>query len=252
MLDFNSHSTFHERVTYHIDQALAVERDGQPRRQYLGASRLGVSCERALQYEYAGAPMDPGRNFSGRTLRVFEVGHELEDLAVRWLRIAGFELHTRKANGGQFGFSVAGGRIRGHVDGIVANGPEDLGLHYPMLFEFKTMADKHWKACVRSGVAVTKPVYAAQVATYQAYMEAAIDGISRNPALFCAINKNTQELWFELIPFDAALAQRMSDRAARVISATEAGDLLPRSFTDSTHFECKFCAWAERCWSTNP
>jgi hypothetical protein len=43
------------------------------------------------------------------------------------------------------------------------------------------------------------------------------------------------EIYAELVPFDAALAQRMSDRAARVISATEAGELLPRSFTESGH-----------------
>ena len=71
-----------------------------------------------------------------------------------------------------------------------------------------------------------------------------------NPALLIAINKDTQELWFELVPFDAALAQRMSDRAVRVITATEAQEQLPRAYLDPTHFECKFCAYAERCWRT--
>ena len=103
MLDFNHRPGFHERVAGFIDAALDVERAGQAPRDYLGASRLGVACERALQFEYAGAPVDPGRGFSGRILRVFEVGHALEDLAVRWLRMAGFELHNQKANGGQFG-----------------------------------------------------------------------------------------------------------------------------------------------------
>jgi hypothetical protein len=209
---------------------------------------LGVACERALQYEYAGAPVDPGSGFSGRILRVFEVGHVLEDLAVRWLRMAGFEFHNQKANGSQFGFSVAGGHLRGHVDGIITAAPSELGLSYPMLFECKTMANKHWKACVKSGVAVTKPVYAAQIATYQAYMEGVVEGVSRNPALFMAINKDTQEIWFELVPFDAALAQRMSDRAVKVISATDASDQLPRMTTDPAHVECRMCAWSDRCW----
>jgi hypothetical protein len=248
MLDFNHKPQFHERVTGVIDQALDAERAQQTPRHYLGASRLGVSCERALQFEYAGASVDPGRGFSGRTLRIFEVGHVLEDLAVRWLRLAGFELHTRRRDGGQFGFSVAGGRIQGHVDGIISDGPAELGLSYPLLFEFKTMNDRNWKACVKSGVAVSKPVYAAQVAIYQAYMEPAIPGISDNPALFTAINKDTQELWFELVPFDGGLAQRMSDRAVRVIQATEAGELLPRIATDSSYYECKYCSWATRCW----
>lgn len=135
-------------------------------------------------------------------MRIFEVGHTLEDLAIRWLSLAGFDLYTRKAQGGQFGFSVAGGRIRGHIDGILNAGPADFGLRYPAIWEFKTMNDKSWRDTVKHGVTKSKPVYAAQVAVYQAYMEASIPGIADNPALFTAINKDTQEIWFELLPFD--------------------------------------------------
>ncbi len=98
-------------------------------------------------------------------------------------------------------------------------------------------------------MAQSKPIYAAQLAIYQAYLEAAIPGLSQNPALFTAINKDTQAIHFELVPFDADLAQRMSDRAVRVLSATHAHELLPRATTTPTHFVCKACAYAERCWS---
>jgi hypothetical protein len=40
----------------------------------------------------------------------------------------------------------------------------------------------------------------------------------------------------------------MSDRAVRVISATDAGEVLPRFSTTPTHQECRFCSWQERCW----
>lgn len=248
MLDYNHRPKFHERLGAVIDEALARERASQTPRRYLGASRLGVACERALQYEYAQAPADPGRELPGRVLRVFEVGHALEDLAIRWLRLAGFELYTRKADGEQFGFSVAGGRIQGHVDGVLNGGPAALGMAYPALWECKTMNDRSWRETVKQGMARAKPVYAAQIAVYQAYMEDVVPGISANSALFTAVNKNTSDLWFELVPFDAALAQRMSDRAVRIISATEAGELLPRHSTTPTHFECKSCPWQDRCW----
>ncbi len=248
MLDFNRKPKFHERVTEIIDAALQAEQVQQQPRDYLGGSRLGVSCERALQYEYTHTPEDPHRKFSGRILRVFEVGHALEDLAIRWLRLAGFELHTRKNNGGQFGFSVAGGRIRGHVDGIFSGGPADLGLTYPALWECKTMNAKAWRETVKKGIAKAKPVYAAQVAVYQAYMEGSVPGISQNPALFTAINKDSQELYFEAIPFDGGLAQKMSDRGVRVITATAAGEQLPRMTNDPAHFECTWCAWQDHCW----
>ena len=86
-------------------------------------------------------------------------------------------------------------------------------------------------------------IYAAQVAIYQAYLE-----LHEHPAIFTALNADTMNLYTELVPFDAALAQRMSDRAVKVITATEAGELLPRAFHDSTHFECRMCAWQDRCW----
>jgi hypothetical protein len=248
MLDFNHRPKVHEGVKAHIDAALTAERAGQERRTYLGASRLGVACDRALQYEFAGAPADHGREFDGRVLRIFEVGHVLEDLAIRWLRLSGFDLYTRTRSGGQFGFSVCDGLIQGHVDGIVMAAPADLGWSFPMLWECKTMNAQNWRDCVKRGVSVAKPVYAAQMAIYQAYMESTVEGISRNPALFTAINKDTQELWFELVPFDAVLAQRSSDRSVKIIAATEHGELLPRSFSDSAHIECKFCSWQARCW----
>ena len=113
MLDFNSSSSLSERVTALVDAGMQQARERQSERQYLGASRLGVACERALQFEYAKAPVNHGRDIQGRLLRVFERGHVMEDCMVAWLRAAGFDLRTRKADGEQFGFSVAEGRLQG-------------------------------------------------------------------------------------------------------------------------------------------
>lgn len=241
MIDFNTTASLSGRLEALMDQALESERDTTAARDYLGASRVGASCERQLQFEYAKAPVDPEKGFSGRLLRIFERGHRTEDMAIRWLRLAGFQLKTEDAQGHQFGFSVANGRLRGHVDGVLVGGPE--GFAYPALWENKCLGAKSWRDVEKRKLAASKPVYAAQIALYQTYL-----GLHEHPALFTAVNADTMEVYAELIPFDAGLAQRMSDRAVRVIEATEAGDLLPRAFTDSTHFECKFCAWADRCW----
>ena len=252
VLDFNHRPTAAERINGLIDAGLEAQNRAAPPRAYLGGSRLGHPCERALQFEYAHAPKDEGSDFSGRTLRIFAIGHALEDLAAGWLRAAGFDLYTRKGNrhdGDQFGFSVAGGRIRGHVDGILADGPELPGLGYPALWECKTMNARSWKETAQKGVVLAKPVYAAQLAVYQVYMEGSVAGISANPALFTAINKDTAALHHELVPFDGALAQRMSDKAVRILQATEAGELLPRIAATPDHHECRMCAFSQRCWS---
>lgn len=251
MLDYNHKPKPGEQITALIDAALEAENEATPPRDYLGGSRLGVACERALQFEFTATPKDDGAGFTGQTLRIFAIGLQLEDLAIRWLRAAGFDIYTRKGNrpdGDQFGFSVAGGRVRGHVDGIIAAGPEGLGLAVPALWECKTMNAKNWRACVKDGVAKSKPVYAAQIAVYQAYMEPQVPGIATNPALFTAINKDTAELHHELVPFDAGRAQTVSDRAVRILQATDAGELLQRIATTRDFFECRFCPWAERCW----
>jgi hypothetical protein len=134
----------------------------------------------------------------------------------------GFRPAHPQADGEQFGFSVADGRLRATSTASSSAGPE--GFAYPALWECKCLGNKSWRELEKKGLAVAKPVYAAQVAIYQAYLE-----LHEHPAIFTALNADTMEIYTELVPFDAALAQRMSDRAVKVITATEAGELLPRS-----------------------
>jgi len=230
MLDFNHRPKLSEEISALIDKALTKENEQQTPRDYLGASRLGVSCNRALQFEYSETPKDEGQNFSGKILRIFQAGHVFEELAIKWLRDAGFELVTNKPNGDQFGFSVVGGKIRGHIDGVITSAPNELNLKFPMLWECKSLNNKSWNDTVKKGLVISKPIYAAQIAIYQAYMESSIPDISKNPALFTAINKDTAEIHFELIPFDKSLAQSLSDKAVKILTATDAGELLPLLF----------------------
>ncbi len=248
MLDFNHRPKISDKINLLIDKALTAEHSKQEARDYLGASRLGVSCSRALQFEYTDTPKDEDQNFTGRTLKIFQAGHVFEELMIKWLRLAGINLITQKQNGNQFGFAVAGGKVKGHIDGVIIDAPEDFDFKFPMLWECKSLNDKSWKDVVKKGLAASKPIYAAQVAIYQAYMESQIEGISKNPALFTAINKDTAEIHFELINFDQELAQKTSDKAVQILCATESHELLPRIATDSTYFECKFCPWQQRCW----
>ncbi len=222
-----------------VDRALEGERAAAGCRDYLGASRVGEPCARRLCYEVAGTPEDDGARPGGRLLRTFEAGHVFEDLSIRWLRAAGFDLRTRKRNGEQFGFSTADGRIRGHIDGVIVNGP-DLGLPWPLLWEHKSASAKSWTDFVKHGVKVWRPLYYAQVQLYMAYMEL-------EHCLFTAVNKDTLELHHELIAFDPAAAQALSDRAVAVIRSVEARELLPRIADDPDHHCCRFCPYRVRC-----
>lgn len=152
MMDFNSTASVSGQISVLVDAGLQRARARQSVRHYLGASRLGVACERALQYEFAQAPVDYGRDVQGRILRIFERGHVNEDCMVGWLRDAGFDLRTHKPDGEQFGFSVADGRLQGHIDGVFVGGPE--GFAYPALWENKCLGSKSWRDLEKNRLAI--------------------------------------------------------------------------------------------------
>ena len=225
-----------------IDAALVRANRANPPRDYLGASRIGEPCPRKLAYEIAHTPKDAGQDFDGTILRIFEAGHRFEDLTVDWLRAAGFDLRTRKRDGGQFGFSVAGGRLRGHIDGVIVDGP-DIGLRWPALWEHKALNAKSWADLVKRGLRASKPIYFAQVQIYMGYME-----VERT--LFTAMNKDSQGLFHEVVLFDAAEAQSLSDKAVDVLRATDTGELPQRIAAAADFYFCRWCEYAKRCWET--
>jgi len=239
MINLNSKSklpTPSNAINKLIDEAIVKKRSSQPRRKYLGASSLGKACSREIQYEYLQTPKEKG--LSGRVLRIFELGHILEDEMVKHFRNAGFDLRNEKKNGEQFGFEAADGQISGHIDGVLCDGPDCI--KYPALWEAKTMSEKKWNDFVKNGVAKSHPVYAAQVALYQAYMD-----LTQCPAVLTAINKNTSAYYHEIIPFNAQLAQETSDKAVNILHAGDT--MLPRISNDPGWWQCRFCDFQLRC-----
>jgi hypothetical protein len=229
-----------ERVNNLIDAALVARHRQQPLRDYLGGSRIGEPCARKLVYEVTHTPKDEGRDFDGAILRIFDAGHQFEALSIRWLRDAGFDLRTERAAGGQFGFEAAGGKLRGHIDGVIVAGP-DVGLRWPALWEHKALNAKSWNDLLKRGLALSKPVYFAQVQLYMGYLEL-------ETALVTALNKDTQALHHQVVPFDPPTAQALSDKAVDILRAAAAGEFPPRIAAASDFCLCRMCAYAQRCW----
>jgi hypothetical protein len=230
-----------------IDAAMQAENAAQEPRNYIGASRLGEECLRKLGYEFHRAPKDEGREFKGRTLRIFERGHTGEEAMIRRLKLAGFTMVTERQDGGQIGFATANGKIAGHLDGVVTGGPDNIGgapMRYPALWENKVLGEKSFSDLVKKGVRASKPVYFAQMQLYMAYLD-----LADNPGLFTAENGNTGEIYAELVAFDRAAAQEASDKGVRVVTSANPEEL-PRVTGRSTDFRCKFCDYFARCWLT--
>jgi hypothetical protein len=233
-LDFNRANLSENLLNTLINQL--IEQAEPPRennRQYLGASAIGSECLRKVQYDWMCDPQFPARLYD-----IFGRGHFFEDVTRHHLIAAGFKF----APPDQLEFSAVEGLFRGHADGILVDGPQIPALRYPCVFEHKCLNAKGWKAIERGGLTGLYAPYAAQVATYQAYLDIT------NPALFTVLNADTCERLHFLVPFDAALAQTTSDRAVAIIEATKAGELLARITENPDDWRCKMCAHRERCW----
>jgi hypothetical protein len=236
MLDFNaaneSASDINKTINDLLDTA-ALNEEREARRTYLGASSIGSECLRKIQYDWRFDSV-----FPARTKRIFARGHLFEEISVKALAQAGFrmERHTPAT-----AFEAADGQFKGHADGILVAGPPVI--LFPALWEHKALGDAGWKKIEKYGLKQAYPVYYDQVQIYMAYL-----GLDANPAVFSAVNANTCEMLHLLVPYDAAAAQASSDRAVKVIKATQAGELLERVAKAPDDWRCKMCSHKERCW----
>lgn len=234
-IDLNRANTSETPLNLAINELIErAEPPSENYRQYLGASSIGTECLRKIQYSWMCDPVLPVRMKD-----IFERGHFFEDVTRKRLIAAGFSFAPAAE---RLAFKAADGLFRGHADGILTGGPRLPGLFYPCLWEHKALNAKGWRAIERDGLTGLHATYAGQVAIYQAYLDLV------NPALFSVVNADTCERLHFLVPFDAQLAQAISDRAVAVIEATRAGELLPRVTENMGDWRCKMCSHRERCW----
>jgi hypothetical protein len=128
------------------------------------------------------------------------------------------------------------GHLRGHIDGKVLGVPclEEEEL----LIEFKTMNEKSWKKMNANGVQATNKTYFMQLQLYMFYQ-----GLKK--ALFVAVNKNTEEIYFEIVDADDEIAAKVQQRAVDIINSPIP---LPKAFDSPTYYECNWCDHKEICW----
>lgn len=228
-----------DRINAHVDAAFFAKRAAEPAREYIGASAIGNDCLRAVQLQRL--KIAPDAPPAGKMLRIWETGHVFEAAIAAWLNMAGFKLDTLDASQKQFTWRVMDDEAGGSVDGILRAGP--LPIAMPCLWECKALKASSWQDLKKRGLYISKPYYAKQFAINQAYLE-----LHENPGIFTALNKDTSELYHELVSFDQPLAQRSSDDMVTVVDAIEQQVLLPRAFSGPDNFKCRMCDFTKTCW----
>ena len=215
-----------------IDQAIE-DRQEDGRRKHLGASVIGRPCSRQIWYMFHWART---KKHSARILRIFDRGHREEHRFVKWLRDAGiivWEVDPETKQ--QFRMSDHGGHFGGSCDGV-ARGLPDVPL-LPCLLEFKTTNSKGFKELEKTGVEKAKKEHFVQMQIYMEKMDLPV-------ALYMAINKDTDAIYYEHVLRDTATAHQYLERAKGIIFS----DAPPFRISDEPSFYlCKMCDYSGLC-----
>lgn len=220
------------KVLEAIDAAI-VNAQEKGQRSHLGASSIGDKCARKLWYGFRWATET---RKPAQLLRLFNRGHLEEDRFVGWLRAAGIDVwQNDPATGKQYRFTGYKGHFCGEIDGVGAG-----ILDQPYLLEFKTHNDASFKSLVLNGVEVDKEMHYVQMQIYMGEF-----GLTQ--ALYLAINKNTDAIYDEVVPFNEKVYQKYVTRAAMIIDSPEPP---PRISRDASWYECKWCDHRAVCHTT--
>lgn len=256
-------------------KALAEQMAAEPPRENwsLGARLIGDECSRRVQYEVQHAfwgTIPQREPLDAASFDNFARGIYGEEWMRNLLRRAGFHIARYFDGGESLGFSAAGGQFRGNIDGWVNMHPRWFtpflkGVLFLHVWEHKCVGDKSWRAIYSHGLAKAKPQYADQVSLYQYHMHVErffARKYAGNPighALFTAHNADTGQIYAELVKFDPKRCQAAIDRAALILSAMRAREMLPRAGSDSDSWPCgwrdkatgemKGCRFRQECWS---
>ena len=210
-------------------------------RKHLGASLIGRECERQLFYVFRWAQKP---HFDGRVLRLFRRGQEEEQWFTDDLRAIGCDVRDTTPDGNQWRFEHWGGHFGGDCDGIISSGVPEAPKS-PHIAEYKTHGNKSFQDLEKNGVEKSKPEHVAQMQTYMGLSGMVWSSqyqIKR--ALYCAVNKDNDELHFERIKFDKEVFTDILNKAHRIIFTDKAPD---RITDNPQYYACKWCDFYEIC-----
>lgn len=238
------------KVMPHIGDAYRTDEDGH--RSHMGASLLGGECARAIWYNFRWATKS---GFGGRLLRLFNRGHLEEARFIAMLLMLGYQVFQQDQNGKQYRISFAEGHAGGSGDGV-AIGVLELPPGTAALCEFKTHGEKSfidlagkledWRKYLDGkgpftgqGVRAAKFEHYVQMQLYMRKMGLAA-------ALYVAVNKNTDDLYAEIIPLNAELADQFIARGEKLVWMPTPPDKINPS---PGFWKCRFCDHKPVCHS---
>jgi hypothetical protein len=223
-----------KRAVAELDDAFRGA-DEYPFRAHLGASLIGRPCSRALWYGFRWASKI---KFIPRILRLFNRGHLEEARFVALLRQAQITVEPTDQDGKQYRVKGVDGHFGSALDSLLLGVPE-----YPtewMVGEYKTHGEKSFLKLQAEGVKESKPEHYAQC-------QACMERTGTKKTLYLAVNKNTDDLYAEILHYNDAHARMLvHERAPSIIYADSVPSRIPMA--SPGNFVCKYCDHSKICF----
>lgn len=238
MIDLNEADNRTRLVTQlqtDIDKFCREEFAEDPR-THLGASILGHDCQAKTWSAFRWLKFE---EFDGRMLRLFNRGHEEEKRFVRWLVGIGFEVRELDpTTQQQYRILGAKGHFGGSLD-CMMKAPARYGLDVNLIWlgEFKTHSKKSYNDLKRKGVIRSKPIHYRQMCSYgRAY--------KFEWGLYCAVNKDDDELHFEIVKLDWLQADDLYRKAEGIVFSQTRPAKIAQT---ESYLDCKMCEFSGIC-----
>lgn len=209
-------------------------------RNHLGVSVIGNSCSRKLWYIFRWVKLE---QHDPRMRRLFNRGHREEPNFVKWLFKMGFFVREiDPATNKQYRMSGVNGHYGGSGDSVLLlpwlrgdNDPRILG-------EFKTHNKKSFEDLKKNKVKLSKPQHWAQMCGYG-------KAFNIRYGLYCAINKDDDDIYFEFLELDWNYAHQLEMKAQDIITSQIPP---PRLSEQPSYFDCKYCHFQGICHYNEP
>ncbi len=226
---------------YEYANEYSIEQSPAEHRSHLGVSVIAEPCSRKLWYAFHWCKLE---DFSGRMRRLFKRGHNEEEKFIQMLYWMGFFIRSiDPETNKQYKFSKVNGHYGGSGDSIgMLPWLREDEMNDRILIEYKTHNKKSFDHLKANGLKKSKPKHFAQMCGYGREFKTRY-------GLYCAINKDDDDFYFELIELDWRYAEQLENKARDIIESK----FPPQKISENAaFFDCKYCNYAGICHNNEP
>ncbi len=228
-------ATINAKLYEYLDE-YSIEQSPAEHRDHLGVSVIGEKCSRKLWYGFRWVKLE---QHEARMRRLFKRGHSEEEKFRALLSWMGFFVREiDPITDRQYRFSSVDGHYGGSGDSVALLPWFRDDESFRILVEYKTHNAKSFTKLKAEDFKKSKPQHWIQMCGYGR-------AFKLRYGLYCAINKDTDDIHFELVELDWQTAELMEKKAADIIYSQIPP---PRIAENESFFDCKWCPMAGICW----